>query len=408
MKKHIKRELGKSIKEASKSFRVLLLTGPRQVGKTTLLKEIAEGTRSYVTLDDLNMRMIAQKDPALFIDRLELPVLIDEVQYAPDLFSYIKMVVDNREERGLFWLTGSQQFEMMKNINESLAGRVAIFKLAGISLAEEEGRLGNKPFLPTLDIIKERRKHCNMLGINEIYHKIWRGSYPDVVMDDGKHWERFYTSYVSTYIQRDIREYLKVEEEGDFLKFMQVAAARSGQLLNYRDMAKDLNVSEPTVKKWLMALEASGMVYLLQPYFNNRTKQLIKTPKLYFMDTGLCSYLCGWLNADVLERGANSGAMLETYVVSEVLKSYIHQGRMPRIYFYRDKDMNEIDLLIEENGVLYPMEIKKTATVKNVKFKGFKVLEKLKIEIGHGGLLCCVKEVVPISETVDAIPIGYI
>lgn len=252
------------------------------------------------------------------------------------------------------------------------------------------------------------RKKVKSLSIIEAYHIIWRGSYPDVVIQDGKNWERFYSSYISTYIQRDVREYLDIQDTASFHKFMQIAAARSGQLVNYADIARDASVSEPTVKTWLNVLHASGIVTLLQPYFNNRSKRLVKSPKLYFMDTGLCAYLTGWLTADVLERGAMSGAMLETWVVSEIIKSYLHHGRIPRIYFYRDKDKREIDVLIEENGVLHPIEIKKTASTQNMNFKGFSMLDKLNVPIGHGGVLCFTKSLLPLSESVDAIPVGYL
>ncbi len=229
MKKYIKRTLKKSIEQASKSFKVILLTGPRQVGKTTLLKEISKENRSYVTLDDQNLRIAAQKDPAMFIDRLELPVLIDEVQYAPELFSSIKMAVDNSDKTGIFWLTGSQQFEMMENITESLAGRVGVFKLQGLSLEEEEDYPSDGPFLPTVELLKKRRAGRKKgLGVKEIYKKIWRGSFPDVVINKGKVWERFYESYVTTYIQKDIRDHLGIADEAVFRRFMEVAAARTG------------------------------------------------------------------------------------------------------------------------------------------------------------------------------------
>jgi len=407
MKLGIKRTLTQAIKDTSDSFKVLMLTGPRQVGKTTLLQEVQKSSRSYVTLDDLGVRLAAQQDPAGFLDRLSLPVLIDEVQYAPDLFSYIKMVVDKEKKAGMFWLTGSQQFEMMKNVTESLAGRVAILNLQGISLSEEQGRANDAPFLPTPELMKSRKK-ANPLSATEAYHIIWRGSYPDVVTQNGKNWERFYSSYISTYIQRDVREYLDIKDTAAFHKFMQIAAARTGQLINYSDMARDVGTSETTIKTWLNVLHTSGIITLLQPYFNNHTKRLVKTPKLYFMDTGLCAYLTGWLNADVLERGAMSGAMLETWVVSEILKSYIHHGRTPRIYFYRDKDKREVDIIIEENGTLYPIEIKKTASIQNMNFKGFDMLDKLGMPIGHGAVMCFTKNLIPLLKGVDAIPIGYL
>ncbi|MDF3055615.1 MAG: ATP-binding protein [Gammaproteobacteria bacterium] len=408
MPSHIKRTLESVIKQTSDAFKVLLLSGPRQVGKTTLLQEVQKKKRSYVTLDDLNERIAAQQDPASFIDRLQLPVLIDEVQYAPNLFSYIKIKIDQEKQPGLFWLTGSQQFEMMKNVTESLAGRVAILNLQGISLAEEQARRNSAPFLPELALLKNRQKQSQILTLPEVYHKIWRGSYPDMVVQDGKNWERFYGSYVSTYIQRDVQNYLNIRDTAAFHKFMQIAAARTGQLINYTDMARDVGVSEVTVKSWLYALEASGIVYQLQPYFNNRTKRLIKTPKLYFMDTGLCVFLSGWLTADVLERGAMAGAILETYAVSEIIKSYLHNGRRLQLYFYRDKEKREVDLLIEQNGTLYPVEIKKTGSIQRDFFKGFDFLAGLNMPIGHGCVLCFVNSLIPLSKEVDAVPIGYL
>ena len=409
MAHNIPRTLAKALLEASGSFKVVLLTGPRQVGKTTLLQDTQKKSRSYVTLDDLGLRLAAQQDPASFLDRLDLPVLIDEVQYAPNLFPYIKMAVDKAKQPGLFWLTGSQQFDMMKNVTESLAGRVAILHLQGISLAEEQGRPNDPPFLPELNLLKSRQKKSRPLTLREVYHKIWRGAYPDMVTQkDDKNWERFYGSYVSTYIQRDVREYLNINDTATFHKFMQIAAARTGQLINYADMARDVGTSEVTVKTWLNVLHASGIIYLLQPYFSNITKRLVKTPKLYFMDTGLCAFLTGWLSPSVLERGAMAGAMLETWVISEIIKSYLHHGRTPRVYFYRDKDMREVDLLIEENGTLYPIEIKKTASIQNAGFKGFGMLEGLHTPIGHGGVVCLVNALVPISKDADAIPVGYI
>lgn len=355
------------------------------------------------------MRTAAQQDPASFLARLDLPVLIDEVQYAPNLFPYIKMAVDKTKQTGLFWLTGSQQFDMMKNVTESLAGRVAILRLQGISLAEEQGRPDDPPFLPNLDLLKARQKTAKPLTLPEIYHKIWRGSYPDrVAQANDKNWELFYSSYVSTYIQRDVRDYLNINNTAAFHKFMQIAAARTGLLINYADMARDVGVSEVTLKVWLNVLHASGIVYLLPPYFNNRSKRLIKTPKLYFMDTGLCAFLVGWLTPEVLERGAMSGAILETWVISEIIKSYLHHGRTPRVTFYRDKEKREIDLLIEENETLYPIEIKKTASLQNAGFQGFDMLKNLNTPIGHGGVICLVNALVPISDGVDGIPVGYL
>lgn len=407
-KMQIQRTLSETIKETNKTFRVILLTGPRQVGKTTLLQSLEPKKRHYVTLDDLNLRTLAQQDPMGFLDRLQLPVLIDEIQYAPELFSAIKILVDREQKPGLVWLTGSQQFEMMKNVNESLAGRVAILKLQGISLAEEQNRRNDPAFLPTIDLLSARQKSAKTLSLKDVYHKIWRGSYPEVVTHQGKNWERYYESYVTTYIQRDIRDYLQINNQANFLKFMQIAASCTGQLLNYKNMATELGVDQKTVKSWINALQASGVITLLQPYFNNLNKRLIKTPKLYFMDTGLCAFLCGWLNEDVLERGAMSGAMLETYVVSEIMKSYLHQGKIPPLYFYRDKDKREIDLLIQQNDTIYPIEIKKTATINASHVKAFEQLKINNMNTGHGAVICLTQTLLPINREIDAVPVWYI
>lgn len=404
----IERTLGKYILEASEAFYIILLTGPRQVGKTTLLQSIQEEGRSYVSLDDLDMRAAAEQDPAAFIERLQLPVLIDEVQHAPSLFSYIKKTVDASKQKGLFWLTGSQQFAMMKNVSESLAGRVAIFDMHGISLAEELNRSLTPPFLPTLEVLKARQKQGQRLTQTAIFHKIWRGSYPHVVLDDGKTWERFYQSYITTYVERDVRDYLKIDDLVAFRRFMQVAAARTGQMLNFREVSKEVGVSEPTIKSWFNVLEATGLIVFIQPYHNNLTKRLVKTPKFYFMDTGLCCYLTGWLNQDVLEKGAMAGAMLETYVIAELIKSYRHHGRMTRFYYYADKEKREVDLLIEEGGVLHPIEIKKSSSIRNMHFKGFDFLSNLKTEIGPGCVLCFCESLLPISKGIEAVPIGYL
>ena len=339
---------------------------------------------------------------------MKLPVLIDEVQYAPELFPYIKLTVDKTKKNGLFWLTGSQEFSMMKNISESLAGRIAILDLQGISLAEDKRRPQTLPFIPKLNCLRHRQKIATYLSPEHIYFKIWRGSYPHVVLDNGKTWQTFYESYITTYIERDVRDYLKIDNLIAFRKFMQIAASRTGQMLKYRDISKEIGVSQPTIKSWFNVLQATGIIKLIHPYFNNITKRLLKTPKLYFMDTGLCCFLTKWINPEVLERGAMAGPLLETYVISEIIKSYIHNGTSPHLYYYADKEKHETDLLIEQNGYLYPIEIKKTASVHNSGFKGFDHLKKLKTPIGHGCILCFQKNFLPYKGNINIVPIGYI
>ncbi len=403
-----KRTLADTIYEASDSFPVLLLTGPRQVGKTTLLEMCADEDRRYVTLDDLNIRQLAQNDPELFIQTYPAPLLIDEVQYAPDLFSSLKMAVDKKKTPGAYWLTGSQKFHLMKGVSESLAGRVAIVDLLGFSQAELAGRAKEiSPFLPTSEWLRSAQKTSQKTRtLHEVYEQIWRGSFPQVNIDlKPSTRQRFYSSYIQTYLQRDVRGILDVSNETTFYNFLRAVAARTGQLLNYADLARDVAVDNKTAKSWLSVLETSGLIYLLKPYHRNVTKRLIKTPKVYFLDTGLCAYLTCWPDSASLEAGAMSGAILETYLFSELLKSYWHKGVDAPFYFYRDTDQREVDLLIEQGDTLYPVEFKKTATPSRTASKHFSALEKLGRKVGPGGVLCFVENEIPLSRSVVAIPI---
>lgn len=359
---YIQRTIEKSIDRANKFFPVVLVTGPRQVGKTTVLQNCETQPRTYVSLDTLENRELAKNDPTLFLQRYPAPVLIDEIQYAPELFPYIKASVDKEKKNGMYWLTGSQQFHLMKNVSESLAGRVGILQLEGLSQDEKNGHPDVPPFLPTEEYIKTKVQNATETDLLKIYELIWKGSYPKLYPADSDYWAVFYESYMQTYIERDIKALSAVGNELDFVKFMRALAARTGEMLNYSELANDVGVSQPTIKSWLSILQASGLVYILRPYYNNVGNRFIKTPKVYFMDTGLACYLTGWKTPEVLESGAMSGNMFETYVVSEIIKSYWHNGKQPDIYYYRDKEKREIDVLLHENGTLYPVEIKKKAT----------------------------------------------
>lgn len=405
-----KRTLAKTILQIDKAFPVLLVTGPRQVGKTTLLEACADKKRNYVTLDDYDARSLAQNDPALFIETYKPPVIIDEIQYAPELFSALKIHVDQTQKNGLFWLTGSQKFHLMKGITESLAGRVGIVDLLGLSQAELDKRgESSQPFLPTAEWIEgcttRKKKRVDLEGL---YQRIFLGSFPRIFQKEGMPRDIFYKSYVQTYIQRDVKDILKISDENTFHRFLTAVAARTGQMLNYADLSRDVGVDNRTAKAWLSVLETSGLVYLIYPYYNNVAKRQIKMPKLYFLDTGLCSFLTKWPDSKSLEAGAMSGAMLETYLFGELLKSYLHNGLAAPFYYYRDIDQKEIDLVIESGDTLYPVEFKKTATPSKTASKHFHVIEKMGKKVGHGVVLCLVDKHVPLSRNVTALPVSYL
>ncbi len=390
---------------ASSRFPVLMLSGARQVGKTTFLRHLSEPNRTYVTQDDPLVQSLAKEDPALFMQRFPPPVLIDEIQYAPELLPHIKIAVDRDRAPGLFWLTGSQQFHLMKGVSESLAGRVGIVQLFGLSRSERIGS-DSPPFLPAPDAIHNRLQTGGILGLKELYRLIWRGDFPAIALDDQMDWNLFYSSYLQTYLQRDIRDLTRVGDEISFLRFLRAAAARTAQMLNFSDLARDADVAPNTAKTWLSILQASGIIYLLEPYYTNLTKRLVRSPKLYFLDTGLCAYLTEWSSPETLEAGAMSGPILESWIVSELLKSYRHNGRMAPFYYYRDRDGKEIDLLILRDGAIYPLEIKKTASPNKNHVRHFRVLKKLNMPIGPGGVICLSEQFLPLTETAMSIPVS--
>jgi predicted AAA+ superfamily ATPase len=385
----------------------MLVTGPRQIGKTTFLRHLAEKGRTYVTLDDPLIRTLAKTDPALFLQRFPVPLLIDEIQYAPELLSHIKMAVDNDHTAGQFWLTGSQQFHLMKGISETLAGRVAVVRLLGFSRRELSNNASAGPFLPTPALLRSRDT-SKALTLANLYRTIWLGSFPALYKKPSPDRDLFYSSYVQTYLQRDVRDLANVGDESAFLRFLRASAARTGQMLNMQDLCRDSNINQATGKRWLSILENSGIAYLLEPYHTNVTKRLVKTPKLYFLDTGLAAWLTEWSTAATLEAGAMSVPFLETWVVSEIIKSWWHNGKRAPIYYYRDKDTREVDLLIHQDGIVYPIEIKKAANPGKETVRHFKALESLQLPVGPGCVASLVPQRLPITESVQAVPVGMI
>lgn len=403
------RALEKAWKDAAEQFPVLLLTGPRQVGKTSMLERLRENRRGYVTLDDMNLRALAKHDPLLFLQQYPPPVLIDEVQYAPELFPALKQMVDRDPVPGGVWLTGSQSFPLMKGVSESLAGRVAVLNLLGFSAREADRRSpGIAPFLPGDTGLAQRKKSPAPTALGPIYERIWQGSYPALVTGRVRDRDLFYRSYVQTYLQRDVRDLLKVGDLDLFMRFLKAVAARTGQLLNFSDLARDCGISVNTARNWLAVLQASHQVYLLPAWHSNLSKRLYTTPKLHVLDTGLCAYLTEWSSPATLGAGAMAGAILESYVVAEILKSWWHQGKDPAAYHYRDKDGREIDLLLAHDGLLYPVEIKKAVSIGRGDVAAFRLLEQRGAKPGAGAVLSLGSEGFPLDQRTSVIPIGWL
>ena len=388
--RYISRHMENRILELSRSYSAILLTGPRQAGKTTMLRELAKKEnlgRKYVTLDDLTERDMAKNDPTLFLQLHQPPVLIDEVQYAPELFTYIKIHIDEHHNPGDFWMIGSQIFRLMRGVQESLTGRVALLHMSPMSQREIIGA-PCVPFKTSMEQLLAERDHIQPVTTPELFARLWRGSMPGLI--DGQAPDRnvFYSSYLSTYVERDVRELSGNVDALKFNRFVTAVAARCSQLLNYNALAEDSDIDIHTSKAWISILETLGIIFLLHPYSNNVLKRTIKTPKVYFYDTGLVCYLTRWSSPEVAESGAMSGALLENYTVSEIMKSYQNAGLEPYLYFYRDRDAKEIDVILEGDGRLCPLEIKKTAMPDTRLTRVFNVIDKSPLQLGIGAVLC--------------------
>jgi len=405
---YIKRHIEQTVLAYSKMFPATLVTGPRQVGKTTMLSEMFRNKANFVSLDNRQNLLMAKEQQELFFRQWNPPVVIDEVQYAPNLFSEIKQIADAGKERGQFFMTGSQTFQLMKNVSETLAGRIGVINMQGLSLREICGCEFNEPFTPTEDYLNGSNASVRSNEYWQIWETISRGSFP-AMQDEAVTTDAFYSSYIATYLERDIRDLAQIGNETLFLKFMTVAAAHTASLLNYQNIANSLGVALNTVKRWTSILLASGVIFLLEPYSNNILKRAVKTPKLYFLDTGLVCYLAKWRTAEQAANGAMSGALFETFVVSEIIKSYYNSGRRPPIYFYRDSDGGEIDLIVEENGTLYPCEIKLTGRVEAKMTRHFSKLDGIPgMHRGTGCVISMSNELRRLDNKNYIVPVGHI
>lgn len=404
---YIHRTLEAKFLKMSTFFKAVLVTGARQVGKTTMLKHLSEN-RTYISLDDVDTLTLAKEDPKLFFMRYKPPIIIDEIQKAPELFPYIKILCDESEDTGLFWLTGSEQFSMMKNITESLAGRIGIMTLYPLSISEINNVRLDAPLDFSLDNLVKREKHTEPFDLNTVFMQIWKGGMPQVQLADDQQRSLYYSSYISTYLMRDVVSAGGVTDEIRFKKFLTACAANTSQQLNLANLAMITEVSHPTAKSWLALLERLHIVYLLEPYANNKLKRLAKTPKLYFWDTGLCCYLAKWLSADTLINGNASGYYFENYAVTELLKDLEYNSVNYDISYFRDSNSKEIDIFLEIGGKIHPLEIKLSASPDRREIKKYSILDANSIPRGNGGIICMSPTVIPIDENNYYIPINII
>lgn len=406
---YIKRTLEQKILEINEDYSCLLLIGPRQVGKTTMLEHLMEGTnRQKVTLDDTENRRLAKTDPALFLELHPAPVLIDEVQYAPELFSHIKINVDNGAAPGSYWLTGSQAFQLMELAQESLAGRTAIVHMSALSQSELYGDHWSEPLSLNLQKLNSRKEHLAACGSAEMFERIWNGGMPGHRSGRFKDRDVFYSSYIQTYINRDVTDMIPGVDKLLFADFIRAAACRVGQMLNTHDIAGDVGVSDDTAKRWLQVLEKSEVIFYLRPYSNNLLKRTVKTPKMYFFDTGLVAYLTKYSSPEILMNGAINGAILENYTVAEIRKTWLNSAKECLMHYYRDKDTNEIDMVVEADGELHPLEIKKSTNPATELASAFKVLDKGSVPRGTGAILCLREEISAIDRNTFILPIWMI
>lgn len=401
------RTMATKLLDLHRVFPCVLVTGARQVGKSTLLRSLLPEGMQYVSLDDEMMLMRAKDDPAGFLEEMGSPLCIDEVQYEPRLLRAIKMKVDATGEPGQYWLTGSQRFHLMQGVSESLAGRVGIVELYTLSQSEAAGQGGAaEPFDPEHFKTRIGAPACD---ITELYERIWRGGYPRLYKYAGTEHEDFFSAYLNTYIARDVRALTQVGNTSAFLRFMQSVAARTGQQLVYADLAKDADVSPNTAKAWISVLETSGIVDILQPYYVNTSKRLAKSPKIYFTDTGFCSWLGGWRTPRVLQQGAMAGAMLETWVYGQLRRSFVNRGIRARLYYYRTGNGAEVDFLLEQDGKLYPMEVKRSSSPRASDLSAAATIPVAPgVSVQPGIVFCTVADITPLGKGHYAYPISMI
>ena len=406
---YIHRSLERKFLKMSSAFKAVMVTGARQVGKSTMLKHLAQDTgRVYISMDDADVRELANRDPKLFFQMYQPPLLIDEVQKAPALFEQIKILCDESDERGRFWLTGSQSKKLMKQAGDSLAGRIGILKMYSLSEKELEGRPNDIPEDYSLSSLIQRSRSHPENNILDVYTRIWEGGMPDMISMDAELRREYWNSYIDAYLMRDAVDDNGIQDTEGFRRLLRACAAFSGELVNYNDLGNAAGVSGATAKEWVKVLQTMGIIFLLEPYFNNELKRMIKTPKLYFCDTGLCAFLSSWTSRDTLMNGAASGHYLENYVAAEMLRNSSYGEKKVNLNFYRDTNQKEIDLVMEMDGQLHPFEIKRAASPDKKAVRAFPLLEKSGKVTGAGGIICMTAKPFPIDEKNSMIPVNLL
>ena len=406
---YIHRELERKFLKMSETFKAVMVTGARQVGKSTMLKHLAEDTgRIYVSMDDSDLRDLAERDPKLFFQMYQPPILIDEVQKAPALFEQIKIICDANEDKGIFWLTGSQSRNLLRRAGDSLAGRICVLKMYSLSDKEIKGisESGITDF--SFTALQKRSQRFPVCNVRDVYSRIWEGGMPDMLDMDPEQRREYWNSYIESYLMRDAVDDNGIHDTEGFRKLLRACAAFSGQLINYNDLGSAAGVSGVTAREWVKVLQTMGILFLLEPYFSNELKRMVKTPKLYFCDTGLCAYLSSWTSRDALMNGAAAGHFLENYVVSELLRNKAYGNEDSNLNFYRDTHQKEIDIILEQEGVIHPFEIKRAVSPDFRTVNVFSVLKKGSRKMGNGGIICMADKPFPIDEWNYLIPVNIL